>query len=198
MITQRPSFRYLVTGAVVSLFILTFLVLGTGSPSLSSQFNIKTQSRQPYCAPPVNSSAGWEFVVERDGNNHGLSEDQCRIAFPKLFVEIDKSSTSRENKLVSYKELDSRTMDDGMVRGIIDRGQVSETSNIHSSLWTQHQPHSNIFLTILVVYCRLRPNARHSIPGTRNPKLPPPRPNSIPRPPPPPQHRVHLHHRRLR
>lgn len=131
MITQRPSFRYLATGAVVSLFILAFLVLGTGSPSLSSQFNIKTKSQQ-YCAPPVNSSAGWEFVVERDGNNHGLSEDQCRIAFPKLFVEIDKSSTLRENKLVSYKELDSRIVDDGMVRGIIDRGQVSETFVVDS------------------------------------------------------------------
>jgi hypothetical protein len=127
MFTQRPSFRYLATGAVVSLFILAFLVFGTGSPSLSSQFNIKTQSRPQYCAPPVNSSAGWEFIVERDGNNHGLSEDQCRIAFPKLFVEIDKSSALRENKLVTYKELDSRTVDDGMVRGIIDRGEVSET-----------------------------------------------------------------------
>lgn len=136
MITQRPSFRYLATGAVVSLFILAFLVLGTGSPSLSSQFNIKTQSRQPYCAAPVNSSAGWDFFVERDGNNHGLSEDQCRIAFPKLFIEIDKSSTLRENKPVSYKDLDSRTVDDGMVRGIIDRGQVSETSTQHSSWWT--------------------------------------------------------------
>ncbi|CAI7653718.1 unnamed protein product [Penicillium crustosum] len=124
MITQRPSFRYLATGAVVSLFILAFLIFGTGSSSISSQFNIKTQSRQTYCTPPVNSSAGWEFVVERDGNNHGLSEDQCRIAFPKLFVEIDKSSTLRENKLVSYKELDSRTVEDGMVRGIIDRGQL--------------------------------------------------------------------------
>ena len=128
MFTQRPSFRYLVIGAVVSLFVLAFLVLGTGAPSLSSQFNLKTQSRQQYCAPAVNSSAGWEFIVERDGNNHGLSEDQCRIAFPKLFVEIDKSSKLREDKLVSYKELNSRTVDDGMVRGIIDRGEVSKIS----------------------------------------------------------------------
>lgn len=146
MLTQRPSFRYLATGAVVSLFILAFLVLGTGAPSLSSQFNIKTQSRQQYCVPPVNSSAGWEFVVERDGNNHGLSEDQCRIAFPKLFVEIDKSSTLRANKLVSYKELDSRTVDDGMVRGIIDRGEVSETF----ALGDFGASNSNIFH--LVVY----------------------------------------------
>ncbi|KAJ6186629.1 hypothetical protein N7519_007930 [Penicillium mononematosum] len=128
MFTQRPSFRYLATGAVVSLFILAFLVFGTGSPSLSSQFNIKTQSRPQYCAPPVNSSAGWDFVVERDGNNHGLSEDQCRIAFPKLFVEIDKSSALRENKLVTYKELDSRTVDDGMLY-IVDYAPMPVTAS---------------------------------------------------------------------
>lgn len=192
MFTQRPSFRYLATGAVVSLFILAFLVLGTGTPSLSSQFNIKTQSRQQYCAPPVKSSAGWEFVVERDGNNHGLSEDQCRIAFPKLFAEIDKSSTLREDKLVSYKDLDSRIVDDAMVRGIIDRGEVSETfalvdSRVHDS---------NIFY--LAVYCRIWPHAYDSIQSTRNPKLPPPCPDSIPRPPPPTQYRVYIHHGRLR
>jgi hypothetical protein len=34
---------------------------------------------------------------------------------------------SRSTIIVTYKELDSRTVDDGMVRGIIDRGEVSET-----------------------------------------------------------------------
>lgn len=125
MFTQRPSLRFLATGAVVSLFVLTFLIFGTStSRGLTSQYNLKTDSRPQYCAPPVNASAGWEFVVERDGNNHGLSEDQCRIAFPKLFAEIDKSSLNTE-KRVTYAELNSRVVDDGMVRGIIDRGEVS-------------------------------------------------------------------------
>jgi hypothetical protein len=126
MLTQRPSFRFLATGAVVSLLLLTFFVCGTGtSRGLSSKYSIKPYPRQQSCAPPVNASAGWEFAVERDGNNHGLSEDQCRIAFPKLFLEIDKSSSLRTDKRVSYTELNSRTVDDGMVRGIIDRGEVS-------------------------------------------------------------------------
>jgi hypothetical protein len=136
MFTQRPSFRFVATGAVVSLFVLAFLVLGNSSHGLSSKFNLKTQSR-PYpqnCIPPSNSS-GWEFIVERDGNNHGLSEDQCRIAFPKLFVEIDKSSELKSDKRVSYKELDSRTVDDGMVRGIIDRGEVREALTLDMGTW---------------------------------------------------------------
>lgn len=129
MFTQRPSFRFLATGAVVSLFVLAFLLHGTGTSSkLSSQYNLKTPPRPQYCAPPVNSSAGWQFVVERDGNNHGLSEDQCRIAFPRLFAEIDKSSSLRLDQRISYSELDSRTVDNGMVRGIIDQGQVSAAS----------------------------------------------------------------------
>jgi hypothetical protein len=126
MFTQRPSFRFVATGAVVSLFVLAFLVLGNSS-GVSSKFNLKAEPR-PYpqtCIPPSNSS-GWEFMVERDGNNHGLNEDQCRIAFPKLFVEIDKSSELKSDKRVSYKELDSRTVENGMVRGIIDRGEVCE------------------------------------------------------------------------
>ncbi|KAJ5555792.1 hypothetical protein N7535_008224 [Penicillium sp. DV-2018c] len=126
MLTQRPSFRSLAAGAAVTLILLTFLLFGPDtSRGLSSKYIIKPYPSQKYCAPPLNSSAGWEFVVERDGNNHGLSEDQCRIAFPKLYLEIDKSSSLRTDKQISYTELNSRTVDDGMVRGIIDRGEVS-------------------------------------------------------------------------
>lgn len=127
MLTQRPSFRFVAIGAVVSLFVLAFLVLGTSPRGLSSKFNIKTQSRPaPQTCVPSSNSSGWDFVVERDGNNHGLSEDQCRIAFPKLFSEIDKSSQLKADTRISYGELDSRAVDDGMVRAIVDRGQVSE------------------------------------------------------------------------
>ncbi|CAI7594111.1 unnamed protein product [Penicillium bialowiezense] len=125
MLTQRPSFRFVAIGAVVSIFVLAFLVLGTSPRGLSSKFNIKTQSRPaPQTCIPSSNSSGWDFVVERDGNNHGLSEDQCRIAFPKLFSEIDKSSQLKANTRISYGELDSRAVDDGMVRAIVDRGQL--------------------------------------------------------------------------
>jgi hypothetical protein len=126
MFTQRPSFRYIITGAVVSLFALTFLILGTGTPrKLSSKYILKTPSR-PCPASSFSRNQTWDFVVERDGNNHGLSEDQCRTAFPKLYNELDKSSALRADRHFTYKEFDSRTVDDGMVRGIIDRGEVSK------------------------------------------------------------------------
>lgn len=86
----------------------------------------------PQC-PSVEFSAPsndtWGFVVGHDGQNHGLSEEQCRIAFPKLYIEIDKSALLKQEKHISYKELDSRDVEDGMVRGIIDQGEVSYCSS---------------------------------------------------------------------
>lgn len=134
MFAQRGSvsFRFLLTGALVSIFILTFLLFG---PRESRDIAIKYVLKTPFrpdshtpcpslIQPPSRNRTSWEFVVVRDGNNHGLSEDQCRRAFPKLFVEVDKSALLRRDKRVSFKELDSRTVDDGMVRGIIDQGEV--------------------------------------------------------------------------
>lgn len=128
MFTQRPSFRFLATGAAISLFVLTFLFI---SRSHDSGFRYILKASRPnthsHCpsldTSPQNKS--WEFVVERDGNNHGLSEEQCGIAFPKLFGEIDKSTSLKRDNQISFKELDSRNVEDGMVRGIIDRGEVS-------------------------------------------------------------------------
>lgn len=131
---QRPSFRFLATGAVVSLFFLTFLILGFHRSGDSTRFILKNSRPNPPQCLPVESSAPsndtWEFVVGRDGQNHGLSEEQCRIAFPKLYVEIDKSTLLKQETPISFKELDSREVEDGMVRGIIDQGEVSYRSEI--------------------------------------------------------------------
>ncbi|KAK5788306.1 hypothetical protein VI817_009264 [Penicillium citrinum] len=139
MFAQRPSFRFLATGALVSLFTLTFLLLSTrNSRDLTSQYIIKSglpgsnsNSRCPSASSsssPNNTlgfqSKTWEFLVDRDANDHGLSEDQCRIAFPKLFSELDKSVGLRSEDPISYTELRGREVEDGMVRCIIDRGEL--------------------------------------------------------------------------
>ncbi|KAJ6014254.1 hypothetical protein N7540_008845 [Penicillium herquei] len=128
MLAQRPSFRLLATGALGSLFILTFFFIGihrSGGPALyvpkTSQSHTQLRCPLPDTTP---SNGTWEFLVERDGQNHGLSEEQCNIAFPKLFVEIDKSAALKQESRIAYKELDSRDVEDGMVRGIIDQGEL--------------------------------------------------------------------------
>ena len=131
MFTQRPSFRFLTIGALVSFTILTIILLQSSkSRNLSSQYILKATRPGSHCPPPldiVNSTTTphaheWEFRVDRDGNNHGLSDEQCRSAFPKLFNELDKSAALRSEEPISYAELRGREVDDGMVRGT---GQAS-------------------------------------------------------------------------
>nr|BAV69316.1 putative glycosyltransferase [Penicillium brasilianum] len=132
MLAQRPSFRFLATGAIVSIVAFTFLIFGTrSSRDAAARYILKTSrpesSSQIHCAQetyttPPNGS--WEFVVERDALNHGLSDEQCQFAFPKLFGEIEKSVLLRQGTRITYRDLDSRDVEDGMVRAIIDRGQL--------------------------------------------------------------------------
>jgi len=133
MFAQRPSFRFLATGGIISLFILTFLFFAHRSRDTTSRYILKAhRPAQSECSTSITPQNGsnntWEFRVERDGQNHGLSDEQCRSAFPKLFLEIDKSAGLRRESPISYKDLDSREVEDGMVRAIIDRGEVSWTS----------------------------------------------------------------------
>ena len=132
MLAQRPSFRFLATGAVISIIAFTFLLFSTHSTrDAASKYILKTAhptSSQAPCVQEISttpSNASWEFVAERDALNHGLSDDQCRLAFPKLFVEIDKSASLKQETRITYKDLDSREVENGMVRAVIDQGQVS-------------------------------------------------------------------------
>ncbi|EAW14241.1 DUF821 domain protein [Aspergillus clavatus NRRL 1] len=127
---QSPWLRFLAPGAAVSLLIVTFLVLASRYSSDYARYALKSSMRPAppsmlHPCPAVNqSTTDWEFTVERDGDNHGLSEEQCRVAFPKLFVEIDKSVTMRREKPVTFREVDGVSVDDGMVRAAIYRGEL--------------------------------------------------------------------------
>ncbi|KAJ5625429.1 hypothetical protein N7510_001738 [Penicillium lagena] len=133
MFAQRnssASIRFIVAGALTSIFALTFLLFGREHSDVALKYIIKTPSHsepRPHCPSLLHTplrNESWEFIVKRDGNNHGLSEEQCRAAFPKLFVEIDKSASLRTENKVTFKDLDSRNVEDGMVRGIINRGEL--------------------------------------------------------------------------
>lgn len=137
MLPQKPSFRFLATGALVSLSILAFLLYANQSPLSASRYILKThrpntQSQCPQSTYGSTRNESWEFVVERDGGNHGLSGEQCRAAFPRLFVELEKSALLRRERGFSFRDMDSREVEDGMVRAIIDRGEVSEAFTYHT------------------------------------------------------------------
>ncbi|PKY07178.1 hypothetical protein P168DRAFT_324613 [Aspergillus campestris IBT 28561] len=120
--------RFLGTGALVSLAIITFLVFEGRFSNDVTKYALKSSM----IPPPKDGSFGrcangtekWEFVAGRDANNHGLSEEQCLAAFPKLFVEADKSVEGRKANLVKYEELDELVMEDGMFRALIYNGEL--------------------------------------------------------------------------
>ena len=118
--------RCLITAAVLSLFVFS-LVLSTRDSSDVAKYVIKTPPK-PQSPPPgpdgEKVTEPWEFVVERDGDNHGLSEEQCRVAFPKLYEEVDKSTEFRKENKIKLKELNSIPVEDGMVRALIHHGEV--------------------------------------------------------------------------
>jgi len=139
--------RFVAIGALLSLVCVTLLVFGARERGdvvryvLKSPFNsnTKSQSGSSTClssslssssssssgwASWKNHSQSWEFVAERDGDNYGLSDEQCQIAFPKLFVEIEKSVAKRKDRPITFRELNSRKLENGMVRGVIYRGEV--------------------------------------------------------------------------
>ncbi|PWY89134.1 hypothetical protein BO70DRAFT_377563 [Aspergillus heteromorphus CBS 117.55] len=125
---QIPSsLRFLAVGAALSLLLTTFLVFYAHSSSNDvAKYALKTASQNPDCLSSSSNTtdSDWEFISSRDADNLGLSETQCRRAFPKLFYELDKSVASRKDKPITLKELESSPVEDGMVRGVIDRGEL--------------------------------------------------------------------------
>lgn len=66
----------------------------------------------------------WEFEAWRDAENYGLSDQQCKAAFPKLFGQIENSVASRRISKITQEDLDSQKWLNGMVRGMVYNGEL--------------------------------------------------------------------------
>jgi hypothetical protein len=71
-----------------------------------------------------HSAVSWIFTTARDAEDYGLSQEQCRSAFPKLFVEIEKAVEARRGKMITFEELDLQVLKAGMVRAMVFHGDV--------------------------------------------------------------------------
>jgi hypothetical protein len=134
--------RFLGAGAALSLLLLTFLVFGRSTYfsshagdgyTLKSNLDTTSTTHCDSQGAGNGTAAGWEFNVHRDGNNHGLSHEQCLSAFTKLFGDFNRVAGSRidSGKLISFDEVEelSRSGEDvhgdrGLVRGAIVGGEV--------------------------------------------------------------------------
>lgn len=124
-----PRRYYLATAIFLSLLVSLYFLYSTGiwrgyiGRPLSHQ--PKPSPSLPTCLPSEEpSEIGWEFKAERDADNYGLTDKQCQAAFPKLFIDIEKSVKARKGNPISYKEYSSRKLEKGMVRGIVFEGGV--------------------------------------------------------------------------
>lgn len=134
LIPLQPRGRSVTIGSVLFLILVAFFVLHSRNADDVVNYVLKRPAsecvQQPLTEPlPPPSSAetkdgSWEFVPARDAEDYGLSQEQCRIAFPKLFVEIEKSVAARKDKPITAKELNSKKVGEGMVRAVVHQGEV--------------------------------------------------------------------------
>ena len=124
--TQKSWLRFLGIGATLSLLIVAFLLFHDRFSASATKYILKTTDKAPLeCPSAVTNTTEWEFHALRDANDHGLSDEQCRAAFPKLFVELDKSAEGRRERKITSKEVNGMSVEDGMVRAIVQDGEVS-------------------------------------------------------------------------
>ncbi|CAK4028518.1 Hypothetical predicted protein [Lecanosticta acicola] len=69
-------------------------------------------------------SDGWSYNWERDRDNHGLSAEQCDIAFPELYYEIDRAVHQWQDKKITPSMLDVHSINDGTVRVLLVDQQI--------------------------------------------------------------------------
>lgn len=117
---SRPSTPKPPPPDIVSLSTSVLAPAVTSPSSLPSATSHVTTASAVEPAP----SGKWEFDVEGDANNYGLTDEQCGLAFPKLFLELESSQAKRKGSPITLKEFDSREVTDGMVRGFVHNGEV--------------------------------------------------------------------------
>jgi hypothetical protein len=78
----------------------------------------------PTTLPPV---ARWTFNSDRDERNFGLTEEQCSVAFPNFYTEIDRAVQYRKDKgfsNVTNDLVDIAWRPDEIMRAMIYNKQV--------------------------------------------------------------------------
>lgn len=83
------------------------------------------------CLEPLNVETNvtdadeWSFEYGRDDRNAGLSEDQCSVAFPGLFEDVERGARYwKDNGNIPKSRLDEVDLQPGMTRAMIYKGDL--------------------------------------------------------------------------
>ena len=75
--------------------------------------------------PVSQKNKGWKFDSARDARAYNLDAEQCQIAFPGLFAEIDRGVEARNGRgNITAEEMDISDRDNGALHGMILDQQV--------------------------------------------------------------------------
>lgn len=109
--TRRPGVKY--TILCISLLVSSAYMLW---PSLKTLY-------PSYEFSDWGNSSPWTYQFSRDANNNGLSQSQCRIAFPDFYKDIESAVASRRGNPVRLDELEIKD-DLCLVRVLIFNAEV--------------------------------------------------------------------------
>jgi hypothetical protein len=124
--------RHVTIASILVIFLISLVTFHWTGTDVTVQHFFGSENERPgiYASSSSPTSAkettvkSWTFEAKRDGENYGLDAEQCEGAFPKLYLEIDKSVEKRKKSPVTFEELDSRPVIQGMVRAMIYNGEV--------------------------------------------------------------------------
>ncbi|KAK5127989.1 hypothetical protein LTR85_005106 [Meristemomyces frigidus] len=124
-------------GTVAAIITAALVLFGTqGGPAFTTETYERIhrpQSQPDRQGPSVSHSQShsgppkppWEFDYRRSGRNYGLSEDQCSVAFPELYKEVDRAVAYRRRVgNVTLEDLEVGWRGDGIVRAMIHNNQL--------------------------------------------------------------------------
>ncbi|EMC91683.1 hypothetical protein BAUCODRAFT_126678 [Baudoinia panamericana UAMH 10762] len=81
-----------------------------------------------FAAPPEAPKSTWTFDVSRDRDNHSLTQEQCDVAFPRLYHEIDRAAAYWKDRLgdeqISPEMVDLKWSSDGGLTAMIYNHQL--------------------------------------------------------------------------
>jgi len=94
---------------------------------------------QSHLGPPKQA---WKYEYRRDRRDYGLSEEQCSVAFPELYEEVDRAVAYRQKRgNIALEELDVGWRGDGIVRALIHDNQLYIV-DAHGVSDANHRPRS--------------------------------------------------------
>lgn len=94
-------------------------------PSDDSRSDYFQESWTPPKQTTNFTASNWEFDPDVDGRSYSLTDEQCDIAFPGLFSEIEQSVMSRLGNPITSEDLDENVHNDSNTRAMIYDGDVS-------------------------------------------------------------------------